>query len=558
MGLKITNIKLDIDHNETDFIKAIEKKLKLPFKKVKKYEIIKRSIDARKKDKVLFVYQVEVDLTIDEHNFLKKLNSKDVILIKQKKEWRELIPGDQHLQYPPVVVGAGPSGLFAALELAKAGYKPIILERGKDVESRYKDIIHFWRTGELNVNSNVQFGEGGAGTFSDGKLTTRIKDSRIDQVFQTLVEGGAPKEILFEHKPHIGTDKLRKVVYSLRRKLIELGAVFKFDSLVTNLIFEQGRITALEVNHQVQIPAEVVILAIGHSSRDTYKMLYEQNIEIKAKPLAIGARIEHPQHLVNEAQYGSLANAPRLGAADYTLVKKADNESGDRASYSFCMCPGGVVVAASSEKKAVVTNGMSYFSRSSGVANSALVATISTDDYKGEDPLAGIRYLRKYEQKAYKLGGGDYKAPAQKVGDFLDGVPSNDIDVPFRPTYRPGLTPTDLHLTLPEFVSKSLENAIFEFGKKLKGYDSRNALLTGVETRTSAPVRIPRNEQTFQSENIEGLYPAGEGAGYAGGIVSAAVDGIRVAEHIIQTYQRPTLNIEEELLKWENISEQME
>ncbi|MFV9511789.1 NAD(P)/FAD-dependent oxidoreductase [Tepidibacillus sp. LV47] len=555
MAIRISNIKLPLEHTERDLVEAIEKKLRVPLKKIKKYEIVKRSIDARRD--VRFVYQIEATLTIDEKKLVEKLRTQDVQIVKEKKK-KELIPGDKELLYPPIIIGAGPSGLFAALELAKHGYRPLILERGKDVERRSKDILHFWRTGELNIHSNVQFGEGGAGTFSDGKLTTRIKDSRIDQVFQTFVEAGAPKEILYVHKPHIGTDNLKKIVYNLRQRLIKMGAIIKFDSLVTNLIIEHGKVVALEVNHKYQIPAQVVIMAIGHSARDTYEMLYQQGVKIQGKPLAIGARIEHPQQLINEAQYGRYANAPQLGAADYTLVKKAGESDDDRACYSFCMCPGGVVVAAASEKGMVVTNGMSYYSRASRVANSALVATVSTDDFKGDDPLAGVRYLRKYEKKAYQLGGGGYKAPAQKVGDFLDGVPSNDFaDVPFRPTYRPGITPSDLHFALPDFVSKSLEQAILEFGKKLRGYDSRNAVLTGVETRTSAPVRIPRKDD-FQSENVEGLYPAGEGAGYAGGIVSAAVDGIRVAEHLIETYRRPRKVFEEEDLEWENISEPTE
>lgn len=555
MTIRINNLKLHLDHTEQELKEAVEKKLRLPIAKVKSYDIVKRSLDARKKNNIIYVYQLEAELLTDEKQLVKKLSDADVQIVKLKKEKTSILPGDRELEVPPIIIGAGPAGLFAALELAKQGYKPLILERGKDVDRRNKDILHFWKTGELNTNSNVQFGEGGAGTFSDGKLTTRIKDSRIDQVFQTFVEFGAPKEILYEHKPHIGTDYLKKILVRLRQKLMEMGAVIKFDSLVTNLVIEQGRIIAVEVNHQAQIPAAVVVMAIGHSSRDTYEMLYNQGVTLQGKPLAIGARIEHPQQLINEAQYGG--NVPQLGAADYTLVKKAGDSDDDRASYSFCMCPGGVVVAASSEKGMVVTNGMSYYSRASGVANSALVATVSTDDFKGEDPLAGVRYLRKYEKKAYQLGGGGYKAPAQKVGDFLEGVSSNDLDTSFKPTYRPGLTSVDLHQTLPDFVSESLEKAIIEFGKKLKGYDSKNAILTGVETRTSAPVRIPRKEN-FQSENVEGLYPAGEGAGYAGGIVSAAVDGIRVAEHIIETYKRPRQSIEEDLLLWGNISEQTE
>lgn len=320
MTIRLNNLKLHLDHTEQDLREAVEKKLRLPIAKVKSYEIVKRSLDARKKNNIIYVYQLEAELHTDEKQLVQKLNDPDVQIVKPKKEKTSILPGDRELEVPPIIIGAGPAGLFAALELAKQGFKPLILERGKDVDRRNKDILHFWKTGELNTNSNVQFGEGGAGTFSDGKLTTRIKDSRIDQVFQTFVEFGAPKEILYEHKPHIGTDYLKKILVRLRQKLIEMGAVIKFDSLVTNLIIEQGRITAIEVNHQVQIPAAVVVMAIGHSSRDTYEMLYDQGVKIQGKPLAIGVRIEHPQQLINEAQYGR--NVPQLGAADYTLVKK--------------------------------------------------------------------------------------------------------------------------------------------------------------------------------------------------------------------------------------------
>lgn len=556
MTIRINGIKLSIDHNSVDLINAIEKELQLPYKKVKEFNISKRSIDARKKDRIFYVYQLEIDLLIDEKKLVNKLNKQNIQMVEPKRKNFKPQPGTNILEHRPIVIGAGPAGLFAALKLAELGYKPLVLERGRDVERRYKDIEHFWNTGELNINSNVQFGEGGAGTFSDGKLTTRIKDTRIDEVFKVFVENGAANEILYESKPHIGTDILIKMLKSLRERLLALGATIKFDAHVTKLIVERGKVIGVEVNNQKKIAADIVLLAIGHSSRDTYQMLYEIGVELQSKPLAIGARIEHPQKLINTAQYGRYADAPQLGAADYTLIKKAGETESDRATYSFCMCPGGVVVAAASEKNAVVTNGMSYFNRASGVANSALVATVSTDDYKGDDPLAGIRYLRKYEEKAYQLGGGGYRAPAQKVGDFLNGRASSDLESSFKPTYRPGLTPSDLHQTLPDFVSKSLESAIIEFGKKLKGYDTADAILTGVETRTSAPVKIPRNED-FQALNIDGLYPTGEGAGYAGGIVSAAVDGLRVAEYIIQTYQRPKQSVGEELF-WENISEQME
>lgn len=556
MTIRINGIKLPIDHISVDLTNAIEKELQLPYKKVKEFNITKRSLDARKKECIFYVYQLELDLLIDEKKLVNKLNKQNIQMVEPKKKNLELLPGTNILEHRPIVVGAGPAGLFTALKLAELGYKPLVLERGRDVERRYKDIKHFWSTGELDLNSNVQFGEGGAGTFSDGKLTTRIKDTRIDEVFKVFVENGAPNEILYESKPHIGTDILIKMIKNLRERLLTFGATIKFDSQVTKLLVEQGKVIGVEVNNEERISADIVVLAIGHSSRDTYRMLYVIGVELQSKPLAIGARIEHPQKLINTAQYGKYADAPQLGAADYTLIKKAGEAESDRATYSFCMCPGGVVVAAASERNAVVTNGMSYFNRASGVANSALVATVSTDDYKGDDPLAGIRYLRKYEEKAYQLGGGGYSAPAQKVGDFLNGRASSDLKSSFKPTYRPGLTPSNLHLTLPDFVGKSLESAIIEFGKKLKGYDTAEAILTGVETRTSAPVKIPRKED-FQALNIDGLYPTGEGAGYAGGIVSAAVDGLRVAEHIIQTYQRPKQSVGEELF-WEDISEQME
>jgi len=557
MAVIINNIKLTVDHSQADLILAIEKKLKTPFNKVKDYKIHKRSIDARKKNNVMFIYQIELDLTIDETILVNKLHDQDVHIARSRKEPEAILHGSKMLQQQPIVIGAGPAGIFAALKLAEHGYQPLVLERGSDVEKRKQDILDFWKSGKLNVNSNVQFGEGGAGTFSDGKLTTRTHDPRIDQVFQTLVNEGAPKEIIYEHKPHIGTDKLQQVVVNLRKKLLKMGGTIKFNSLVTKIIIEQNKITAIEVNNQVQIPAQVVILAIGHSARDTYEMLYRQGVVLEPKSLAIGVRIEHPQSLINKAQYGAFAESPQIGAADYTLIKKTGNHPDERAVYSFCMCPGGVVVAAASEKEAVVTNGMSYYNRASGVANSALVATISTDDFKGEDPLAGVRYLRKYEKKAYQLGGGGYKAPAQKVGDFLAGKESNELLAAFSPTYQPGVTPTDLHQALPHFVSKSLETAIIDFGKKLKGYDNKDAILTGIETRTSAPVRIPR-EGNFQATNLEGLFPAGEGAGYAGGIVSAAVDGLRVAEGLITSYQLPRNKINEEQMRWEDISEQTE
>ncbi len=461
--------------------------------------------------------------------------------------------GSEPLKRQPIVVGAGPAGIFCALRLAAAGFKPVLLDRGREVRRRIKDIARFWTGGGFDPDSNVQFGEGGAGTFSDGKLTTRINDPRTDEVLATLVAAGAPEKILYVSKPHVGTDRLRLVVERLREMMIELGCQVRFEARVTDLLFENGRVAGVVVNDQEALSASVVVLAIGHSARDTYRMLAARGLRLAPKPFSVGVRIEHPQGAIDRAQYGRWAGHPALGPAEYQLSHRpAANSRGrrgggsgegnggsdDRAVYAFCMCPGGHVVAAASEEGGVVTNGMSYEARSGENANSALVVSVGPDDY-GPGPLDGVRFQRRWEEAAFRLGGSSYRAPAQTAGDFLAGRASSLGDLEcggvngaiVRPTYRPGVTPADLHQCLPEPVTEMLAEGLRVFDRKIRGFGHPGALLTGVETRTSAPLRITRDEEGL-AEGCPGLYPIGEGAGYAGGIVSAAVDGLRAAERI--------------------------
>ncbi|MDA8213163.1 MAG: FAD-binding protein [Clostridia bacterium] len=529
--------------------------------------MVRRSVDARKKDQVHFVYSVDVALRRGEEKLLARhRNNPEIMQARGEEAEPDFAPAGK-LGFRPVVVGAGPAGIFAALTLAWHGYRPLVLEQGQDVTTRAQDVQHFWSTGELDPLSNVQFGEGGAGAFSDGKLTTRISDRRINKVLRAMVEAGAPEEILYLQKPHVGTDRLKTVVANLRKMLIAAGGEVRFGAQVTQVLLEKGRVTGVEVTGRtgvdftnrtgdtgsgievtgraegdsnrlevtvVEIPTQAVILALGHSSRETYRMLDEKGVAMEAKALAIGVRIEHPQELIDQAQYGEFAGHPKLGAAEYQLTYQ-DKHSG-RSAYTFCMCPGGVVVGAASGKGQLVTNGMSNYARDTGFANSALVASVRPDDYPGDHPLSGIEFLEKWERAAFELGGGSYFAPATTVGDFLAGQPSRELPEGTG-TYRPGLTPADISRCLPDYVAETLEKAIIDMGRKLRGFDLPGALLTGVETRTSAPVRILR-EKDFQAEGIAGLYPAGEGAGYAGGIMSAAVDGIRVAEAVIRQFAR--------------------
>ena len=460
---------------------------------------------------------------------IKISNSKDIRIIEELRE-EKITYGDKKLNQRPVVVGTGPAGLFAALVLSQNGYKPLVLERGECVEKRTEIVNRYWNTGELNLETNVQFGEGGAGTFSDGKLTTRINDRRCTKVLEEFYNFGAPEEILYKAKPHIGTDILKKVIVNMRKRIIELGGEVRFNSKVTSIRVEDGKVTGVTVNGSEIIEAEVVVLAIGHSARDTFSSLFESGIEIVQKPFSIGVRIEHPQELINKAQYGEAASHPRLGAADYQLFYK----TGDRTVYSFCMCPGGIVVASASESDMIVTNGMSEYARDRENANSALVVSVEPGDFGSNHPLAGIEFQRMWESLAFKIAGSCNAAPVQRLGDFINGRVSEKFGE-VKPSYTGRTSLADLNLCLPKFVTEPMKESIKYFDDKLKGFGMEDALLTGVETRTSSPVRIQRTE-TFEATRVKGLYPTGEGAGYAGGIVSAAVDGIKVAEQIIKTY----------------------
>lgn len=521
--LRVPEIKLSLDQDEQLLKIELAKKLKIPQESVSSYRIFKKSVDARKKKDIHFVYTLDVELK-NEDKILKMYSKKGVTKVPTTDyEYKNIAPSNIQR---PIIVGTGPSGLFAGLVLAQMGYKPILLERGKSVDERAVDVGLFWSQGKLNCESNVQFGEGGAGTFSDGKLTTLIKDPRSGKVLEEFVKAGAPEEILYINKPHIGTDILRDVVKNIRNAIISLGGEVRFNSKVTDLIVENDYVTGVKINNKEILKSDKVLLALGHSARDTFEMLYDNGIEIIQKGFSIGVRIEHPQSLINEKQYGEFANHKKLGAADYKLSSHFDN---GRSAYTFCMCPGGMVVAATSEEGMVVTNGMSIHARDQENANSAVLVGVVPEDYGSEHPLAGIEFQRKWEHAAFVAGGKNYKAPAQKVGDFLENKPSKEIGS-INPTYNPGLTMTDLRKCLPEYVSDTLKMALLAFDKNINGFANPDAIMTGVETRSSSPIRIPRDE-TLQS-NIKGLYPIGEGAGYAGGIMSAAIDGIKVAEQL--------------------------
>ena len=521
--IKITQLKLPVGHGAKELEAKVSSMLKISPEKISKIEIFKRSLDARKKP-LMYNYQVGV-FTEGEEKLVKKLKNKDVTL-GSLTEYRFPKSGEEKLKHPPVIIGAGPAGLFCAYLLAKAGYEPIVLERGQSVEERKAMVDHFWETGELNPQSNVQFGEGGAGTFSDGKLNTLVKDQfgRSRFVLKTFVQFGADPDILYENKPHIGTDILIDVVRNLRNEIIRLGGDIRFQSQVTDLRLEDGRVKAVEVNHGEWIDTDCLVVAIGHSARDTFEMLLKRQIPIRSKSFAVGVRMEHPQKMINENQYGKDYDSS-LPAAAYKLTRKVAEE---RGVYSFCMCPGGYVVNASSEEGMTAVNGMSYHARAGENANSAMIISVRPEDFGSDHPLAGVEFQRKLERAAYREGQG--KIPVQLFGDFCKNKVSDSLG-DIVPNTKGQWTFGNVRSIFPENLARGLEEGIRGCENLIPGFAREDALVLGVESRTSSPIRMEREDKTLESE-VSGLYPCGEGAGYAGGIMSAAMDGIKVAEAI--------------------------
>lgn len=527
--IRIRQIKISIEKdNSTDLKKQICKKLRIESNEIKDIKISKKSLDARNKPNLFYIYEVDIQITNEDKILRKNIKNKD-ILKTPKEEYIYPKLGNKKLNKKPAIVGSGPAGLFCAYLLAELGYKPIIIERGEPVEKRIKTVENFWITGSLNKESNVQFGEGGAGTFSDGKLNTLVKDKdfRMKKVFEIFVNSGANPNILYTHNPHIGTDILREVVKNIRNKIIDNGGTFLYNSCLTNININNNKITSIEINNSQVIETDILVLAIGHSARDTFKMLFDKKIDMESKPFAIGLRVQHPQELINENQYGKNYNKI-LPPASYKLTYKASN---NRGVYSFCMCPGGYVVNASSEPRHLAINGMSYQNRGSENANSAIVVTISSDDY-GNHPLDGMKFQQYLEEKTYELGNG--KIPIQLLKDFHNSVETTTLGN-IKPVFKGNYQYSDLNKLLPSDISMAIKEAFPNFGKKIKGFDRDDTILAGIESRTSSPVRIIRNEK-LESTNIKGIYPCGEGAGYAGGITTSAIDGLKVAEAIINKY----------------------
>jgi uncharacterized FAD-dependent dehydrogenase len=524
--LRLNEVKLPLNHNEEALLAAILNKLGIALEDMLSFEVHKRAYDARNKSAILLIYIVDVEV-VGQGEILAQFVDDPHVRETPDMTYKFVAQAPQNMSARPVVIGLGPCGLFAALILAQMGFKPIVLERGKAVRERTKDVFGFWRNKPLDTESNVQFGEGGAGTFSDGKLYSQIKDRKHygRKVLHEFVAAGAPEEILYVSKPHIGTFKLVNMVEKMRAQITELGGEIRFGTRVDKLDIQDHKLKGLHLSSGEHLVCEHAVLAVGHSARDTFEMLYEQGVYVEAKPFSIGFRIEHEQSMIDESRFGDNAGNPILGAADYKLVHHCKN---GRSVYSFCMCPGGTVVAAASEAGRVVTNGMSQYSRHERNANSAIVVGITPEQDYPEHPLAGIALQRQLEELAYKIGGENYHAPAQLIGDFLQGKSSEQLGE-VNSSYTPGITLTDLSKVVPKYVIDAIQEAIPAFDKKIKGFAKADGLLTGVETRTSSPICIKRGKD-LQSINTGGLYPAGEGAGYAGGIWSAGIDGIKVAE----------------------------
>jgi uncharacterized protein len=533
--LRINEIKLPLDHSEADLRNAVLNTLDINSVDLLEMNVYKRAYDARKKAAIHLIYSLDVVLSAGaEKTVLAAFAGSSAVMRSPDTTYKFVaqanpdFPNSQ--QQRPIIIGFGPCGILAALVMAQMGLKPIVLERGQDVRVRTQDTWGLWRKSTLNTESNVQFGEGGAGTFSDGKLWSQIKDKFHygRKVLNEFVKAGAPEEILYVSKPHIGTFKLVTMVEKMRAEIISLGGDIRFGSRVEKLHIDKGKTTGVTLASGETLHSRHIVLAIGHSARDTFQMLFDSGVYIEAKPFSIGFRIEHPQSVIDEARFGKFAGNPILGAADYKLVHHGKN---GRSVYSFCMCPGGTVVAATSEMGRVVTNGMSQYSRNERNANSAIVVGIDPEkDYPGH-PLAGIELQRRLEERAYEIGGGNYDAPAQLVGDFLRNKASITLGS-VTPSYKPGVVLCNLSEVLPAFAVDAIREAIPEFNKQINGFSMNDAILTAVETRTSSPISIKRDTVSLQSINTRGLYPAGEGAGYAGGILSAAVDGIKIAEAV--------------------------
>jgi len=565
--LRINQVKVKTDHTQQDLRKKVADMLRIPVGEIRSLQIVRQSIDARKKPEIFYSYTVDVEAA-GEEKLLRKARGRLQISVADTVKYRFPESGTKPLKYPPVIAGMGPAGLFCGYYLALHGYCPVILERGKCVEERQKDVEDFWETGRLDPASNVQFGEGGAGAFSDGKLNTLVKDKdgRNREVLETFVRFGAKESICYEAKPHIGTDVLCRIVRGMRQEILALGGQVRFGSQVTEVHIQDGRITGVVINGKEVLPCEQLVLAVGHSARDTFRMLYEKRIPMEAKAFAVGLRVEHPQSMINESQYGrpesgkscgaaegfgkaetgksceAAAEPDRLGAASYKVTAKASN---GRGVYSFCMCPGGYVVNASSEPGRTAVNGMSYSGRNGRNANSAIIVSVTQEDFGSDHPLAGVEFQRRLEERAYELGGG--KIPVQRYGDFKKAVKAGRTggigagkdtmpDSGLQPQCKGGFCWADVSRILPWECNEAFVEGMETFGRQIRGFDRADAILLGVESRTSSPVRIGRDE-TLQSE-IRGLYPCGEGAGYAGGITSAAMDGLRVAEAIAAEYER--------------------